>query len=281
MSLGQPQRFTACSRISRPAFGRGSVFCSQTKELERGAPRDTTTGDENTNASFPNAMKTKQPREAAGLAGQGRAWSSLLLLPFPAGTRGCSGHILPSTFVCRSPAEPLAPSPATAKHHDSVPCVSAVCLKNRSKLPRGKATGSGLGCPGSHSLSAGWGPELFLLFSMFSMGDRVPPPHKLLPSPITTSTLVGSLAFLSWLCSHSARFQQHLGCFLSGILPLGTLKQREEKIPTICSCDTDLCFPCVPGGTCPGHGILPWRTGKILGGREQRSGWMDCGWMDG
>lgn len=149
MSLGRPRRFTACSRISRPAFGRGSVFCSQTKELERGAPRDKTTGDENTNASFPNAIKTEQSGEAAGLPGQGRTWNSLLLLPFPPGPlhpslppgrrRGCRrawrGHILPTTFVAEGAwPSPLAPSPATAKHQDSIPWVSAVLLKNRSKL---------------------------------------------------------------------------------------------------------------------------------------------------
>lgn len=68
---------------------------------------------------------------------------------------------------------PLAPSPATAKHHDSIPRVSAAFLKNRSKLRPRKSHGKWLGLPWSSlstpHLSAGCRPAVIptVIFHVF------------------------------------------------------------------------------------------------------------------
>lgn len=104
------------------------------------------------------------------------------------------------------------------------------------------------------------------------MGDCVPPPHPLLPSPI-----IRSPAFLSWFCSPGFALTQPISSSIFDASLVGSFHReqlearRVKKIPTICSCDTDLCFLCVSGGARPGHGELGRSRGK-----ESRAldGWM-------
>lgn len=158
----------------------GEVFSAhKQRSCSKGAPRDTTTGDEKTNASFPNAIKTKKkyPLKQGALAGQGDdlelfaasspsppgplpPWqaqgvqegmgvTSLLSLPLMAGGARPSPLSLglPSPGHCR----------ALHMASDLIPHVSAVFVKNRSKLWPRKSHRKRLGLP--------WSP--------------VPPPHAL------------------------------------------------------------------------------------------------------
>lgn len=69
-------------------------------------------------------------------------------LPAGAGGAGGDGVVTscPPLLWLEEPGQvPLAPWPATAKHRDSIPCVTAVFLKNRSKLWPRKSHGKWLG----------------------------------------------------------------------------------------------------------------------------------------
>lgn len=149
------------------------------RSCSEGAPRDTTTGDEKTNASFPNVIKTKQKKKAQtlkqrALAGQGddlelfAASSPSPPGPLPPGReqegcrRGCGGGGGGRIPACcclwwlEEPGRALLPlslhRPAAAKHRTRpatrFPEFQQFSLKIDQSCGRGKATGSGLDCPG-------------------------------------------------------------------------------------------------------------------------------------
>lgn len=151
VSIGWLQRFTTCSRISRPGFAVEVFSAHKQRSWSARTLRDATTGDEVANASFPNVIKPKKlPLKQRALAGPGDDLRSLCcFFPFPTCSvppwleqegyrRGWGGTSLPDTAFggWRSLAESCCPLASYRPHaaSDLIPGISAVFLKNRSKL---------------------------------------------------------------------------------------------------------------------------------------------------
>lgn len=124
-----------------------------------------------------------------------------------------------TTFVAGGAwLSPLAPSLPSTMTQFSV--FQQLSLKIDQSCGRGKATGSGLACPGPHSPPhtsvQAEDQQLFPLFSTFSRFSMGWPRPSSIPThtqphhhnPSSGIPAFFPLVLLSWLCSHSASFQE-------------------------------------------------------------------------